>query len=148
MSVPAMVKSGDSVMLFCHYDLEGAPLYTMQWYLGEHEFYRYVPKKLPPKISHPVPGIEIDVSNIFFLFSKNVFSSPPPPPTVAIFFLNCFNFSIRTSDKQDYFLTKDYVSTTGGQKYKRHPRWCPEKDNFFKFDLRSFDSNFCYIAKY
>ncbi|KAK9731696.1 hypothetical protein QE152_g13410 [Popillia japonica] len=39
--VPSTVNLSGSAVLYCGYDLEGAPLYTVKWYRGESEFYRY-----------------------------------------------------------------------------------------------------------
>lgn len=51
INVPAMVRSGDTVTLSCHYDLEGSSLYTIQWFFNTVEFYSYVPERnLPLKI--------------------------------------------------------------------------------------------------
>ncbi|XP_012153489.1 uncharacterized protein LOC100874761 isoform X2 [Megachile rotundata] len=62
INVPAVVRSGDTVTLSCHYDLEGVPLYTIQWFLEEKEFYRYVPEREPPYSIYPVDGIYVNVS--------------------------------------------------------------------------------------
>lgn len=63
ISVPAMVKSGDASILTCSYDLEGAPLYTVKWYHGDFEFYRYAPKENPKQNVFDRNGIQVDVSN-------------------------------------------------------------------------------------
>lgn len=64
---PSIVRAGDAVSLSCLYDLEG-PLYTIKWYLDDEEFYRYVPKAMPPQNSYPVQGIKVDVSSATFFF--------------------------------------------------------------------------------
>ncbi|KAK9753742.1 hypothetical protein QE152_g1857 [Popillia japonica] len=48
LNVPRAVRVGHSVTLECDYDLETAPLYSVKWYRGPDEFYRYVPKEEPP----------------------------------------------------------------------------------------------------
>ncbi|XP_070154764.1 uncharacterized protein [Polyergus mexicanus] len=48
INVPAMVRSGDTVTLSCHYDLEGSSLYTIQWFFNNVEFYSYIPDRIPP----------------------------------------------------------------------------------------------------
>ena len=58
------IKSGESLRLECDYDLENAQLYSIKWYLGDSEFYRYVPKESPPTRVFPTPGISVDVSSI------------------------------------------------------------------------------------
>jgi hypothetical protein len=53
--------------MICSYDLEGDPLYTVKWYKGRSEFFRYVPKELPHTRVFPYPGINVDVS-IYYSF--------------------------------------------------------------------------------
>lgn len=62
LSVPRAVRVGHSVTLGCDYDLEDAPLYSVKWYRGTNEFYRYVPKEEPPTRVFPLPGLHVDVS--------------------------------------------------------------------------------------
>lgn len=62
VSIPLAVAPGDTVTLQCLYDLEGDPLYTVKWYKGRNEFYRYVPKELPHTRVFPMPGIHVDLS--------------------------------------------------------------------------------------
>ncbi|XP_023701692.1 uncharacterized protein LOC111861392 [Cryptotermes secundus] len=62
MTVPVAVSPGDTVTLHCSYDLEGDPLYTVKWYKGRQEFFRYVPKELPHTRVFPLPGVNVDVS--------------------------------------------------------------------------------------
>lgn len=56
------VQSGDILRLECDYDLESAQLYSIKWYFGHDEFYRYVPKESPPTRVFPLPGVVVDVS--------------------------------------------------------------------------------------
>lgn len=62
VKVPVAVSPGDTVTLQCSYDLEGDPLYTVKWYKGRQEFFRYVPKELPHTRVFPLPGVNVDVS--------------------------------------------------------------------------------------
>ncbi|XP_018341810.1 PREDICTED: uncharacterized protein LOC108748265 isoform X2 [Trachymyrmex septentrionalis] len=64
INVPKMVRSGESVTLSCHYDLEGLALYTIQWFFNDREFYRFIPdRKPPPPYSiFDVDGIQVNVS--------------------------------------------------------------------------------------
>lgn len=64
LNVPRAVRVGHSVTLVCDYDLEEAPLYSVKWYQGTNEFYRYVPKEEPPTRVFPIPGLLVDVSFI------------------------------------------------------------------------------------
>ncbi|XP_006609359.1 uncharacterized protein LOC102672432 [Apis dorsata] len=62
INVPAVVRSGDTVTLSCHYDLEGLPLYTIQWFLEDTEFYRYLSEADPPYTIFEVDGIHVNIS--------------------------------------------------------------------------------------
>jgi hypothetical protein len=61
ITVPEAVPTGDMVRLNCDYDLEKDQLYTIKWYWGDQEFYRYVPKEAPPSKVFPLHGIHVDV---------------------------------------------------------------------------------------
>ncbi|XP_075225772.1 uncharacterized protein LOC142326929 [Lycorma delicatula] len=47
VNVPVAVPRGDNARLFCYFDLEGDALYSVKWYFGAHEFYRYTPRESP-----------------------------------------------------------------------------------------------------
>lgn len=59
---PPVVRLGGEATLLCLYDLEGEPLYSVQWYRGNHEFYRYMPNVSPPGRAFPFEGIVVDMS--------------------------------------------------------------------------------------
>uniref|UniRef100_A0A1A9VQ97 Ig-like domain-containing protein n=1 Tax=Glossina austeni TaxID=7395 RepID=A0A1A9VQ97_GLOAU len=59
--VPEAVIMGNAATLSCQYDLEQAALYSVRWYFGTEEFYRYVPKESPPTLVFPVSGINVDM---------------------------------------------------------------------------------------
>uniref|UniRef100_A0A1I8PS29 Ig-like domain-containing protein n=2 Tax=Stomoxys calcitrans TaxID=35570 RepID=A0A1I8PS29_STOCA len=61
--VPDAVIMGNAATLSCQYDLEQAALYSVRWYFGNEEFYRYVPKESPPTLVFPVSGINVDLFN-------------------------------------------------------------------------------------
>ncbi|KAM7362290.1 immunoglobulin domain-containing protein beaten path VI isoform 2-T4 [Cochliomyia hominivorax] len=61
--VPDAVIMGNAATLSCQYDLEQAALYSVRWYFGAEEFYRYVPKENPPTLVFPVSGINVDLTN-------------------------------------------------------------------------------------
>jgi hypothetical protein len=63
LDVPEAVLTGDTARLACDYDLEHAALYSIKWYRGDEEFYRFVPKESPPTRVFPLPGIHVDVSS-------------------------------------------------------------------------------------
>ncbi|KAI5750489.1 hypothetical protein M8J76_016052 [Diaphorina citri] len=60
--IPPAVQKGHNVTLLCHYDMEGAPLYSVKWYRGKHEFYRYTPSDSPQSKVFPLHGISVDRS--------------------------------------------------------------------------------------
>lgn len=60
--VPTAVRRGENVNLMCLYDLEGDTLYSLKWYKGKREFFRFTPKKEPSLQTFPVPGIYVEVS--------------------------------------------------------------------------------------
>ncbi|XP_045507365.1 uncharacterized protein LOC123703423 [Colias croceus] len=64
ISVPRAVLSGEgqAAVLRCSYDLEGAALYSIRWYRAETEFYRYVPREMPPTMVFPLPGASVDLA--------------------------------------------------------------------------------------
>lgn len=64
ISVPRAVLSGEgqSAILRCSYDLEDAALYSIRWYRAETEFYRYVPREMPPTMVFPLPGASVDLT--------------------------------------------------------------------------------------
>lgn len=62
VKVPELKASGDSAILHCEYDLEGDVLYSLKWYKGDHEIFRYIPKDSPPSQFFNIPGIYVDVS--------------------------------------------------------------------------------------
>jgi hypothetical protein len=60
---PVAVRRGQSAILRCDYDLDGAPLLSLQFYRGSGEFYRFSPTQNPNKKVFPLSGINVDVSN-------------------------------------------------------------------------------------
>ncbi|VEN38596.1 unnamed protein product [Callosobruchus maculatus] len=64
----------DTITLQCRFDLEGEPLYTLKWYKGGKEFYRYIPKEMPNTQVFPLPGINVDrsKSNPYEVVLRNV----------------------------------------------------------------------------
>lgn len=63
MTIPLAVKRGDNAILICNYDIENDTLYTVKWYRGRREFYRYTPKENPAwKIFPTTNALNVDVS--------------------------------------------------------------------------------------
>lgn len=65
LSVPEAVGIGSSATLGCRWALDtGEALYTVKWYHGAQEFFRFVPKELPNTRVFSQTGISVDVSFI------------------------------------------------------------------------------------
>lgn len=62
VSVPAAIRRGDNANLICDYDMEGDTLYSVKWYKGKREFFRYRPKENPSLKTFPVLGITVERS--------------------------------------------------------------------------------------
>jgi hypothetical protein len=77
ITVPEAVPTGDIARLKCDYDLEKDLLYTIKWYRGDEEFYRFVPKESPPTRVFPLQGIHVDVSTSQLTFLKKGFAHIP-----------------------------------------------------------------------
>lgn len=68
VEIPEAVAVGSQVTLTCRYDLQTDVLYAVKWYKGKDEFYRFVPKELPPLLVFGnLFAHNIDVS-IFYFF--------------------------------------------------------------------------------
>lgn len=63
VSIPNAVRRTEKVVLKCLYDIEGDSLYSVKWYKGRREFYRYTPKETPAMKLFHIPGIKIDAHN-------------------------------------------------------------------------------------
>ncbi|XP_041968180.1 uncharacterized protein LOC121725356 [Aricia agestis] len=59
---PPVVQRGADVVLACLYELTDAPLYSVKWYRGRHEFYRYSPTESPATKIFPFAGINVDLA--------------------------------------------------------------------------------------
>ena len=59
--VPPFGLGGQSVELGCEYDTQGEQVYSVKWYKGGLEIFRFVPSvKEQPMLSYPRPGVSID----------------------------------------------------------------------------------------
>ncbi|KAI8420645.1 hypothetical protein MSG28_007887, partial [Choristoneura fumiferana] len=56
------VQRGSDAILACLYELTDAPLYSVKWYRGRHEFYRYSPTETPATKIFPFAGINVDLA--------------------------------------------------------------------------------------
>lgn len=64
VTVPDVVRSGSNATFVCEHDTEGDILYSVKWYKGRREFFRYTPKEIPAVKLFSVPGITVDVSTL------------------------------------------------------------------------------------
>ncbi|XP_033248620.1 uncharacterized protein LOC108161179 isoform X2 [Drosophila miranda] len=61
--IPNYVIKGSAAQLECLYDLDGEALYSVKWYKDGNEFYRYVPRDMPPAQTFLLPGVKVDLHN-------------------------------------------------------------------------------------
>ncbi|XP_030748070.1 uncharacterized protein LOC115876439 [Sitophilus oryzae] len=59
---PDVVQYKDKSTLRCTYDLEDDVLYSVKWYRGSHELYRYIPGERPSIKFFTVPGVTVDLA--------------------------------------------------------------------------------------
>ena len=64
ISGPHWVNQGEKVTLICRYDLGRDAIYSMKWFKGDQEVYRYVPTDQPEYKYFNSPGIIVDVRSI------------------------------------------------------------------------------------
>ncbi|XP_030377125.1 uncharacterized protein LOC115626017, partial [Scaptodrosophila lebanonensis] len=57
--VPHAARKGEKAILKCFYDIEDDNLYSVKWYKGRREFYRYTPKETPPMKVFHFPGVKV-----------------------------------------------------------------------------------------
>jgi hypothetical protein len=62
VTIPNAIQSGRNAILSCDYELESDDLYSVKWYKGKREFFRYTPKEIPSIKIFKLPGIRVDVS--------------------------------------------------------------------------------------
>jgi len=62
LRIPRYVQAGDSADLVCSYYLDSHNLYSVKWYKGRHEFYRFMPHESPPVKVFPVKGMKINMT--------------------------------------------------------------------------------------
>uniref|UniRef100_A0A182JCZ6 Ig-like domain-containing protein n=1 Tax=Anopheles atroparvus TaxID=41427 RepID=A0A182JCZ6_ANOAO len=74
VKVPIAVLVGSSVTLVCECDLPDEDLYSVKWYKGKHEFFRYTSKEIPSIKIFPKAGINVGVklSNVSHLVLASV----------------------------------------------------------------------------
>ena len=71
--VPSAKSNGSSAILHCDYDLEQNELYSVKFYKDYFEFYRFIPRDIPPAQSFNLDGIHLDVSFVLFQNFRNIY---------------------------------------------------------------------------
>lgn len=71
VTVPTAIRKGEAAHLYCTYEMEDKErLYSIKWYKGKREFYRYTPQEPQPiKVFNTVSGVEVEVSSVVNDFS-------------------------------------------------------------------------------
>jgi len=107
--VPRYKIRGETAVLRCDFELEGALLYAVKWYRENEEFYRFVPKSDPQMTSYVVDGIKVDVS----IFCNN-FSLPPSPiaATTTASKLIPFEAAVRPLNRCLYYILRICLRST------------------------------------
>ena len=60
VTLPAYIVAGDRTSLGCHYDTQGEQIYSVKWYKGGREIFRYQPSLRDRPISvYRRPGVHI-----------------------------------------------------------------------------------------
>jgi len=65
VSVPQAIRKGETAILICDFDAEGDSLYSVKWYKGNYEFFRFTPKDENNIKIFEMDGLTIDVSYMF-----------------------------------------------------------------------------------
>uniref|UniRef100_T1J658 Ig-like domain-containing protein n=1 Tax=Strigamia maritima TaxID=126957 RepID=T1J658_STRMM len=60
VDIPSHVHIGHTVILKCLFELGNDELYSVKWYRGKDEFYRYVPKDKPPGQVFSLEGFKVN----------------------------------------------------------------------------------------
>jgi hypothetical protein len=68
--IPEFLQKGETADLTCSYNLGGDTLYSVKWYKGRHEFYRFMPHETPHVKIFPVKGMKINVSYNYVLYYR------------------------------------------------------------------------------
>ena len=74
VTVPPFGLGGHSVDLSCDYDTQGDQVYSVKWYKGGLEIFRFIPSNTPPMAVFTRPGVSIgtDKSNATLLHLTNL----------------------------------------------------------------------------
>merc|ERR1711976_624836 len=74
VNVPPFGPGGQSVELGCEYDTQGDQVYSVKWYKGGLEIFRFIPSNTPPMAVFTRPGVSIgtEQSNATLLHLTNL----------------------------------------------------------------------------
>ena len=60
VTMPPFIIAGDDTSLGCHYDSEGEEIYSVKWYKGGREIFRFQPSLRDRPVSvYSRPGVQI-----------------------------------------------------------------------------------------
>lgn len=77
VTIPNAIQSGRNAILTCNYELEDDDLYSVKWYKGKREFFRFTPKEIPSIKTFKLPGSPIRVDVSWFYISFHHFFGRP-----------------------------------------------------------------------
>ncbi|XP_045124051.1 uncharacterized protein LOC123512003 [Portunus trituberculatus] len=60
VSVPPLVRAGGEAELSCEWESESDQMYSVKWYQGSHEFYRYTPTASRPIQIFDPPTLDVE----------------------------------------------------------------------------------------
>ena len=88
--IPEFIQTGESADLTCSFNLGGDDLYSVKWYKGRHEFYRFMPNERPKMKIFPVKGMKINVSTIEKDSNENADIKSPELSALILFTLHSY----------------------------------------------------------
>lgn len=85
ITMPSAIQSGKNATLLCQYELDDDDLYSVKWYKGRHEFFRYTPKEIPSMKLFHYNNLHVDV-RIEMIFELCSYQKDIPIYTDSIHF--------------------------------------------------------------
>lgn len=100
---PEVIRRGQSAQLHCNYEVFDVPLYSVKWYRGIFEFYRYTPFEHPPgKTFFFNTGIKVDVSILVWITN----GYPHFFFDYMLHFFHCWLFEFASFNNKNYLYRK------------------------------------------
>uniref|UniRef100_A0A6P7GFR4 Uncharacterized protein LOC114338590 n=1 Tax=Diabrotica virgifera virgifera TaxID=50390 RepID=A0A6P7GFR4_DIAVI len=62
VSLPRYVEVGKNVTIHCDYSPDNN-IYSVKWYMGQYEIFRWIPNDVPHKQVFPLNGVSVDINN-------------------------------------------------------------------------------------